>query len=169
MNKKNFFLFLSFSALGIKELLKGIREDFVSRKRFQKIVYLLQEISSFPLSYRYNLYIYGPYSPDLTKDLFLMSEDFSNLNALSADYTLKEEITKKITQIKDDILDVRPASMDEVDWIELVATYHYLASKKYFDEDECKKYIEANKGHLSVHVDEARKVVDNIVPRNQGQ
>ena len=40
---------------------------------YQKFIFLLNELSN-ELNYNYNWYIRGPYSPDLTKDLFYIDE-----------------------------------------------------------------------------------------------
>lgn len=46
---------------------------FENRLYYQKLIFLLNELSD-ELNYNYNWYIRGPYSPDLTKDLFYIDE-----------------------------------------------------------------------------------------------
>ncbi len=46
---------------------------FKNRLFCQKLIFLLNELSN-ELNYNYNWYIRGPYSPDLTKDLFYIDE-----------------------------------------------------------------------------------------------
>jgi uncharacterized protein YwgA len=45
----------------------------LGKKAMQKLVYLLQEIGSVPLGYRFNFYTYGPYSSDLSGDLDIVA------------------------------------------------------------------------------------------------
>ena len=59
---------------------------------FMKLVYLLQELYGVPLGYRFSLYVYGPYSPEVLADL-----EFSKLrHQVNVEY-LKEEGGFKIT------------------------------------------------------------------------
>lgn len=46
---------------------------FKNRLYYQKLIFFLNELSD-DLNYNYNWYIRGPYSPDLTKDLFYIDE-----------------------------------------------------------------------------------------------
>jgi len=46
---------------------------FKNRLFYQKLIFLLNELSN-ELDYNYNWHIRGPYSPDLTKDLFYIDE-----------------------------------------------------------------------------------------------
>ncbi len=49
--------------------------DLRRRMRIQKSVYLLKELGYRPVSsYSFNLYVHGPYSPDLARDYYLMME-----------------------------------------------------------------------------------------------
>lgn len=48
-------------------------DDFDDRHNKQKLVSLLQ-YANLPLRYRFTWYQYGPYSPDLAKDLFFLAE-----------------------------------------------------------------------------------------------
>ncbi|RZN34949.1 MAG: hypothetical protein EFT35_08865 [Methanophagales archaeon ANME-1-THS] len=48
-------------------------EDFISRLRMQKYVYLAR-FFGFDLGYEYNLYLRGPYSPALAEDYYRLKE-----------------------------------------------------------------------------------------------
>ncbi len=48
-------------------------DDFISRLRLQKYVYLAR-FFGFDLSYKYNLYLRGPYSPGLAEDYYRLKE-----------------------------------------------------------------------------------------------
>ncbi len=56
---------LIIDALGLEPV-----DSFITRKKVQKLIYLLREFG-FPglAEYRYAWYIHGPYSPLLTRDI----------------------------------------------------------------------------------------------------
>lgn len=74
--------------------------DFQDRLRYQKIVYLMQNFG-LSLGYGYSWYVRGPYSPDLTKDLFTISNDPS-IFSHGRDLKFKEEaaVVSKIGAFK---------------------------------------------------------------------
>jgi len=49
-------------------------DDFQDRLKYQKLVYLMQNYG-LPLGYGYSWYVRGPYSPELTKTLFNISNN----------------------------------------------------------------------------------------------
>ena len=67
-------------------------EDFESRLRLQKYVYLAK-IFGFDLGYLFNLYIYGPYSSELANDYYSLKDKQSE--------ELDEEIKRKLLPFLD--------------------------------------------------------------------
>lgn len=53
---------------------------FKNRLFYQKLIFLLNEITN-EFNYNYNWYIRGPYSPDLTKDMFYINELWNQNNS----------------------------------------------------------------------------------------
>jgi len=99
-----------------------------SRKIYQKITYFIQEFG-LNLNYTFNWYIYGPYSPELTREAF---EIYSIGDPLSL---FKEELPKLKRNEKKILCKVK-TFLEEVDklsrnkeqeyWIELLSSVHYL-------------------------------------------
>ena len=54
--------------LELARQLEGVSPQF-GKTVFMKLVYLLQELYGVPLGYRFTLYAYGPYSPEVLSDL----------------------------------------------------------------------------------------------------
>ena len=92
----------------------------------QKIIYLASVIGVECGDFEFNWYKHGPYSPALTRVIYD--------NGFKDDYTqyrLKNESKEIITPLVKAISE-KPKNMNEVDWIELLASFHFL-DKKYGD------------------------------------
>jgi hypothetical protein len=92
--------------------------EFSERKRNQKLAYLIQEVADVPLGYDFSWYIHGPYSPNLTRDLY--AEDISSATnpmvSLSAEQ--KDQIGRLGEFLGDDI--------KSPDALELLVSLHFL-------------------------------------------
>jgi uncharacterized protein YwgA len=100
----------------LKRLKCGELKTFNERLRSQKVQYIAQLFGVVPF-YTYNLYIHGPYSPDLAKDLFLISKIKNN-------YIIKEFLPEKLEdkfeKLKEFIKNLNNRKL------ELISTYHWL-------------------------------------------
>jgi uncharacterized protein YwgA len=168
MEKRLLFLFLIISKLDLKNKLEKFYTNLSNRKILQKYIYIFQEIFyKQSLSYSYNLYIYGPYSPSLTKDLIELHNGESGYGNLAKQYKLGDEITKTIIKMQQFVAEkaAYASDLDDISWLELISTYHYLYEKtylKYSDRNEkCKEYIESNKPHLATHIDKVHEFLSN--------
>lgn len=91
--------------------------SFEDRLKIQKIIYLL-ELKGVKIGFNYSLYVRGPYSPELTKDIYGRREDFENLRS-----------TVKLSQKEE-------AAVHELNYLfhlkssllEVAATYSYYAA-----------------------------------------
>jgi hypothetical protein len=102
---------------------------FDGRKKFQKLIYLLQQPPfGKDLGYRYNLYIHGPYSPDLAADGYAVAENRVRFRQLVRRYHLKPQAQAVLDDLK-----ARFLKGDEWDasFLELCATLHFLYSCTY--------------------------------------
>lgn len=166
MEKKLLFLYLILSKLSLNENVKNFYNDLCNRKKLQKIIYILQEF--FPeisLQYSYNLYIYGPYSPSLTKDLIEIYNNYGEYNKIAEQYKLGEKIINDIENIQKLYENKYVENLDEIGRLELICTYHYLYKKTYnmhADKiNKCKEYIETNKPHLKDFIDKVYEFLSN--------
>lgn len=90
---------------------------FADRLILQKTVYFLQ-LFGFFLGYRFSWYLYGPYSPDLTKDAFAVEFDSVELAAFS-DTTAEQRF--------DTFLRFLGTKKRDPAWLEALASLHCLA------------------------------------------
>lgn len=86
-------------------------DDFISRLRLQKYVYLAR-FFGFDLDYKYNLYLRGPYSPDLAEGYYQL-EDRSEW-ADSSIPAIKFDKFAKLVRGKDHR------------WLEIASTIHFI-------------------------------------------
>ncbi|MFH0971759.1 MAG: hypothetical protein V1835_04295 [Candidatus Micrarchaeota archaeon] len=102
----------------LKELrIKPEVDDFESKLVIQKSVCLL-ELMGAKLGYGYSLYVRGPYSAELTKELYDKKDEIQTLKG-SCPLTEKEKNMAKEISEQSDALE--PALL------EIIATYSYLA------------------------------------------
>ncbi|MHC4111898.1 MAG: hypothetical protein ACYSUY_12555 [Planctomycetota bacterium] len=127
MNKDHILLKLVLDRIGLGNLQIV---DFSSRKILQKKTYLLQ-LMGIDLGYSYNWYLYGPYCPALANDTFTLRDEIRYDDEFN-DYELNSK-----TNIKCDKL-YKVASLpdtpetNEAEWLELVASLHYLKHIAYW-------------------------------------
>ena len=95
---------------------------FEDRLRLQKIVCLL-ELKGIRLGFDYGLYVRGPYSPDLAKEMFGRTSEFERLHTSVRLSSREETIVNELKQrfeMKSSLL-------------EIAATYGYLIKKEHND------------------------------------
>ena len=119
-------------------------KSFNGRKRIQKVIYLLKaQGHPFASSYRFNLYLRGPYSPDLTKDYYDLME---------------QKIDPSLVTIPDDMIMVVREAIEEGDaFLESVATIHsiYKTNAPAADKSTVIRIARNLKSQLSHHYDPA--------------
>jgi uncharacterized protein YwgA len=92
---------------------------FPERLKLQKTVYLLQAFGIY-LGYPFNWYLYGPYSPQLTRDAFEIAPGLGRFVPVRfADRETEERFEQFLTFLGD--------RKDDPKWLELVASLHMLA------------------------------------------
>jgi uncharacterized protein YwgA len=131
-------------------------QNFDERKRFQKVVYLGQ-VAGVDLGYRYGWYIKGPYSTELTRDYYALSQ------ALEADEKIPES-QHLVSSAQDALRRLTPvltppsdAKLNRSDWLELLASWHYLRTVSKFDERRAQETIQSEKANLAPYIDQARR------------
>ena len=97
--------------MGIRPKIAKFRHRIV----IQKLVYLLQ-LKGVEFGFDYGLYVRGPYSPNLTKEIYAKRDKFEQLKTKA---TLSEKETQTVQEAKE-IFDGNPA------WLEVAATYAYV-------------------------------------------
>ncbi len=120
----------------LKRLKSGKINSFNERLRSQKIQYFAQFFKVSP-HYQFNLYIWGPYSPDLSHDLFEIQK---NKTKIKLDKLIPEELEKRFTSLKKFIEGKSNRQL------ELVATLHWLLNVAHLSVDEAEKRLNELKG-----------------------
>ncbi len=119
----------------LARVLRGIGsfelQTFTGRLFFQKQVYLLQALG-LPLEYSFSWYLYGPYSPDLTRDGFNLLPIYSKLN---------EESLPQEKQIIDHFFSLFGTRTGDKTWLEVISSIHYLNKKSSRTKEEIREVI----------------------------
>lgn len=113
----------------IDDIWKFSLESLEDRIKLQKLVYLMQAVG-LRLKYNYNLYLHGPYSPELTRDAF----ELNSFPAEVKEYILKNneldtDDYQKLSKVKGLIRD-----LDETRDFEVLATLVFLKRETYIPE-----------------------------------
>lgn len=126
MNQARIDLALVLSHLGVPFEL----DSFSKRLNLQKKIYIAQ-LTGADLGYRYSWYLRGPYSTNLTADAFTLCDDIRSEDTDYRDFTLHEQTIQQLDLAK--TVWEQPAEFDgsQDDWLELLASLHYLRHIAY--------------------------------------
>ena len=154
MENKTLVLKLFLDGLGVASDISTVSD----RKRVQKAVYLGQ-LGGVDLGYRFSWYVKGPYSTELTKDYYALADE---LASGSSDYKGREFLPSVRDAMKRTapLMKVpRNVSLREEDWLELLASYHFLSKVSRQDRDTVRRTLMNEKPHVSSYADTAEKVL----------
>ena len=152
MDRGQVALKLFLDELGIDSSIETIDD----RKRVQKAVYLGQ-LSGVDLGYRFGWYIKGPYSPGLTRDYFGIAEAEASGDEDWKGKKLREPIREKLRKISPLMKPPEGVNLESEDWLELVASLHFLRQVSGLNEAEALKILEKEKSHVFGYVEEAKR------------
>lgn len=147
MDSKLVLLGLYLNELGVDQAIDTKEKRLI----LQKAVYLAQAAGA-DLGYRYSWYVNGPYSTDLTRDYYRLSEerppDFAN-----TEYELRNDIRNPLQHIKP--LLTRPDNWNKsaADWFELLASLDYAMRVNGMAAGDASQYVARHKPHLADSVD----------------
>ena len=161
MDNSQVALKLLMEELAITPEIKTVRE----RKTVQKAVYLGQA-AGVDLGYRYNWYIMGPYSPSLTRDYFALNESLSADDDASGQFELQESVKSRLERIKPLMGPPPGVTLSTPDWLELLASLHYLLVSRRLDWPQAKEYLREKKQHVANFADSARDALkkQDLIP-----
>lgn len=150
MNKDHILLKLVLDKIGFGNLQI---EDFTARKILQKKIYLLQ-LLGIDLGYRYNWYLYGPYCPALANDTFTLRDEIRYYDEFKH-YELNSKTNSKCDKLNKFAIPTGTPKTNESEWLELVASLHYLKHIAYWsaknnpDFEEVFQKLGESKPHLA--------------------
>lgn len=128
--------------------------SFENRKLFQKAVYLGQ-VAGMDLGYRYGWYVKGPYSTELTRDYYAAAEALAGGDTVPSDQKLKREIREKLTAAQPLFAIPKGVALPKADWLELLASWHYLRKVNRFDEPKAREVMQRQKPALAPFIPRA--------------
>jgi hypothetical protein len=150
MEIKLIVLDLYLKELGIEPSIETIND----RMLLQKAVYIGQ-LSGVDLGYRYSWYLKGPYSPKLTEDYYKLASLPDSEKAESASRSLNEEVRLKLASIRPLLQPPGGAGAYDAQWLEAVASWHYLRTVSKMTDKTAREQIEKSKPHLVNYIENA--------------
>ncbi|MHC4545580.1 MAG: hypothetical protein ACYTDW_14550 [Planctomycetota bacterium] len=118
--------------IGLMLTVKGLNlpfqiNTFEGRLILQKAVYLAQT-AGVNLGYYYHWYLYGPYSPSLTRDEYSIYTDISAGMDESEGWKLDDRSSQRLEEIRG--IFVKPERDKLAKKLELLASVHFLIERK---------------------------------------
>lgn len=103
---------------------------FSKRFNVQKKIYLVQ-IAGVDLGYRFSWYLHGPYSTRVTEDAFALKDEIAEGLADHESFQLLDEVTNALDRAKELWKTPSDVIISDDDWLELLASLHYLRHIAY--------------------------------------
>lgn len=143
MDAKLIALRLFLDSMGISAKIATVED----RKRVQKAVYLAQ-VAGADLGYRFSWYLMGPYSPSLTEDYYAMDEKADELRAETQGRKLHDVYQSLLTDVRNDIQQPADVNLAYEQWLELLASYHYLRRVSRLSHEAASTQLEKQRSQL---------------------
>jgi hypothetical protein len=134
-------------------------QDVSDRKGLQKAVYLGQQLSGIDLGYRYGWYKLGPYCSELTDDYYQLSRSLRVDADSISNKQLPSEIVDKLKSLIPILTPPTGWQLPREDWLELIASYHYLRTVRRKSHDDALSVLQSEKKKLAPHVSLAMSVL----------
>jgi len=129
--------------IGVKLTIDGLGLDFKityfqDRLIMQKSVYLAQA-AGVNLGYYYHWYLYGPYSPSLTRDEYAIAMDISADMDESKGWKLDDSSSQRLKKIQS--IFAEPDRNTLAKKLELLASVHFLIERKQVSKVDTSRII----------------------------
>jgi uncharacterized protein YwgA len=123
-----------------------------ARKSMQKGVYLGQ-CAGVDLGYRFGWYIKGPYSPALANAYYELNESLAS--GETPGRNLRNDLRQRLAPVRNALRLPEDVGLSNDDWLELLASLHYLMQVRRLDIEAAGEVIRTKKNRLFPYVDEA--------------
>ena len=137
-------------------------DTFDERKTIQKAVYLGQ-LTGVDLSYRFGWYLKGPYSPSLAEDYYHLADELEIGDESYEDYQLKKSLSDRLEKVQPLIDKPEEFMLENVDWLELVASYDYLGRVRKLSDEKADKVLAKEKPDLYEYRELAKRKLKEIL------
>ena len=156
MEAKLIALKLLLDSLGVRDQIDTIDD----RKRIQKAVYLGQ-LANIDLGYRFGWYLRGPYSPALTKDYYSLAAAVESGDQEFKKRRLAPNVKSALSRIKPLLQVPNTVTLEQEDWLELLASLHFLRTISNYSEQKASAEIKEKKPHVFNFIKQAEKELHN--------
>jgi uncharacterized protein YwgA len=123
MDRQQIGVRLTTNGLGLEFKINSFQDRLI----MQKAIYLAQA-AGVNLGYYYHWYLYGPYSPSLTRDEYAIAMDISADMDESKGWKLDDISLKRLKRIRDILAEPQRDKLAEK--LELLASVHFLVDRK---------------------------------------
>lgn len=134
---------------------------FDERKTIQKAVYLGQ-LTDVDLSYRFGWYLKGPYSSSLAEDYYHLADELELDDDGYKEYQLKKSLNDRLEKVLPLLEKPKEFKLQEVDWLELVASYDYLRRVRKLSDEQIDEVLKKEKSRLYEYKDLAQQKLSRI-------
>lgn len=138
---------------------------FDNRKKIQKAVYLGQ-FAGADLGYRFGWDKMGPFSPDLARDYYLLSDSLALGYKDYEGMSLKKEKLDKLRTVLPLMEAPRDVALASPEWLELVSSLHFLRKIRAYDEKRAEDVLKNEKPKLSRYVKQAEEELREVESLN---
>jgi uncharacterized protein YwgA len=125
MDRQQIGVKLSMDALGLPFQIGSFQDRLI----MQKAVYLAQA-AGVNLGYYYHWYLYGPYSPSLTRDEFAVGADIASGLDESEGWKLDEKSLQRLQRMRGLFVEAKRNRNRLAKKLELLASAHFLIDRK---------------------------------------
>lgn len=142
---------LTLDALGVQASVAS----FNDRLMVQKAIYLAQA-AGLDLGYYFRWYLRGPYSPEVSSDVFTIAAELGELDE-SRGWVLDQEVEECLAPVEK-LISAKPAG-EHPRWLELLASVHFLVDRRQVqgaDVDSLQEVLQRfNKDYADEEVSDA--------------
>lgn len=131
--------------------------SMAGRKSIQKAVYLGQR-AGIDLGYRFGWYIRGPYSPPLATAYYELAEAVAAGEQPGRE--LRNDLRDRLAPVRDALRLPADVGLTGDDWMELLASLHYLEKVRGLDFAVARETISKEKNRLLPYVERAQGALD---------
>ncbi|GAI22814.1 unnamed protein product [marine sediment metagenome] len=104
----------------------------------------------------------GPYGPSLAEDYHSLSVALATGENEYKDYTLRDSVVDQLERLKPLLKPPRGMNLTKDDWLELVASVHFLSKVVGYRWDEVKEVLHNEKPHLGKYASKAKDALRSI-------
>lgn len=157
MDARLIALKLFLNELGISENTSTIE----NRKLIQKGVYLGQ-CAGADLGYRFGWDKMGPFSADLARDYYLLSDSLALGNQDYEGMMLQPQTRQALKQVLPLMKAPKGVELTQADWLELLSSLHFMRKIRGYDAATARKALETEKPKLSHFVEQAKDKLKEV-------